>query len=956
MENGLLNYAEDFEKKQENVYEKWLKPAIYIGMGGFGCNVVRTIKKTAKDYIGNRLLKALGFIGLDTHSYSPQDILTKGEYIELSVGAVPTIVARNNSKLFDWYLALTKKWSADSIAGANMVRAVGRLSFINPPAHTSFMNSLRAAYNQISNFKKGNELTVYIISSLAGGTGSGMLLDVFASVREFFKPIFGGQVKIQAFLATPEPLENEAPPINLPNFYANTYAAIKEIYHFLGEHIETVTYGTDSLNSKISFSAGHLPNSIFIVSNGNEIDVKVAKRFEHLGNLLANYLLLDILTPVEQLEGKPVIHRGENPIYGIGNDGMLRFASSFGMSKFGFPFNEVVEYFNYLLLDYYLDQELTRQRDAHRDARQWILDAGITEYQSDALQDALIKTGQGDKFKVILNIEGDFEDVKRENLMKTASEMVKGKKDIVISQVEELIKQNSDVLKSTTLSSFQEKLNELLKISIGTAYEFIQSTLNEIQRHLSSLEQEVSETESNLRKSNENLKNAVSNIGVAAKSGFWGRKDRIRAAILAFQTELQQYIDISIKLISQQAGLELYQYIIDNINDQNRKYEELIQKVKAKKEYIKSNFHDLRGVLERLSDMYNRKLGNRFSFVKIQHINDLYEEIFGDETRASISKRLMKEFRGNGLLMDPLIPENDWIQSASKFTLTEIRDKMKNIDIVDMFKKFYDDDERKRLLDFLQSISSPLFPLNPTHREQGYQTVWIIAAHDSIRDRFLEIFEPHISDNDGIQIASSNNPYEIFIYTVRHGYTIHSNSRITTYKANYDSLQRMYMEKPAVPPIHSWYGAWTWDEIIPEIGEREGELYFILGRAFSWLFPSHMTRDNKPDDRRNQAFIYNRGRYYYLRDEDGREIRLGDGLDEAIESFTIRRDLIELIRDEVEQKIQTEGAQNIKPKLEEYMNLMSDDIDKSHGERRTILEGLQRQLANYIKEMQSRLV
>ena len=640
---------------------------------------------------------------------------------------------------------------------------------------------------------------------------------------------------------------------------------------------------------------------------------------------------------------------------------MFRVVSSLGTSRFGFPFEEVIDYFNYSIIDYCLDNELLFQKDIIQDSRQWIIDSEIAEYRSDALQHRLLKTYQGDLFTIILNLENDFEDVKREKLMRRATELIQGKEKAIVQQVDALIKQNYEILSNKVKDSFIEKLNELVNgNSIGNAYQFILSTLGEVKIHLNSLQEEIKETQDSLQKESENLKNAIANIGIAAESGFFGRKDRIRAATGAFQMELQTYLNLKVMLNSQETGIQLYNRLINFVNSQQKRYEALVKTLKARKKYIENKFYALQNLLERLSDKYNRKLGNRFSFAKVFHINELYRQRFDEDTMDTITNQLKKKLRENGTLMNQFIQDKEWVEIVSKWTIPEIEAKMNDINMIELFKKFYSEEEQKELLSFLASISSPLFPLNPTLRENSYQTIWILAGEDSIRDQFIEIFRPFISPDAGVQLASSKSKYEIIIYTVRHGYTLHSNSRSTTYAANYNRLQKQYIDGiklgRAVPPIHCFPDAWRWNEIYPTVGEREGKLYFILGRALSHLFPSHLKEDGTPDERRNKEFIYNRGRFYHILDENDREILLGDGLDEALEAFISRRDLIEIIKTKIETKIQTEGANIIQPKLKEYSKLTKDDINKSSGEKKQILEDLKRELEHYIKEMQTTVV
>ena len=164
------------------------------------------------------------------------------------------------------YRKLAGKWRARNITtGADKAKAVGRLAFVNPNTLRDFLERLDDAQRKLLSFREhfnsALPIKIYIISTLAGGTGAGCLLDVYAVVREFFVNQGMYDIKIQSVIVTPEALEKTAPGTDLPDFYANTYATLKEINHFMSGKEEIVDYDVEILGS-VRINQEHIPNPI----------------------------------------------------------------------------------------------------------------------------------------------------------------------------------------------------------------------------------------------------------------------------------------------------------------------------------------------------------------------------------------------------------------------------------------------------------------------------------------------------------------------------------------------------------------------------------------------------------------------------------------------------------------------------------------------------------------------
>jgi len=104
--------------------------------------------------------------------------------------------------------------------GAGQLRALGRVGFLC--GMQDIMSALVNAKSAIGGNSTGRDLQISVFCSLAGGTGSGMLLDTVIMLRRLVFP----KARISAFLLMPELFEDRS---IVDRIWPNTYAALKEI-------------------------------------------------------------------------------------------------------------------------------------------------------------------------------------------------------------------------------------------------------------------------------------------------------------------------------------------------------------------------------------------------------------------------------------------------------------------------------------------------------------------------------------------------------------------------------------------------------------------------------------------------------------------------------------------------------------------------------------------------------
>lgn len=212
-------------------------PRIYVGAGGTGRRLVALVKKLVQERVPAEEQGCYQFLAIDTDEYQEADchpLDPHSEYLH-TAGFRPE-VAREADFLRDavadwWFDSYTPPYIQQ---GAGAIRPVGRLCFFYH--HTGIRNLFEQAVQRAARFQKqrpvGGSAIIYIIGSLAGGTGSAMLLDLALMAR---KADLARQVYVSGVIFMPDVFtvtQVKTQDRFKHRWMANGYAALKELVYF----------------------------------------------------------------------------------------------------------------------------------------------------------------------------------------------------------------------------------------------------------------------------------------------------------------------------------------------------------------------------------------------------------------------------------------------------------------------------------------------------------------------------------------------------------------------------------------------------------------------------------------------------------------------------------------------------------------------------------------------------
>jgi tubulin-like protein len=229
-----------------------LKPAIVIGLGGTGNQVVRRLKQMVYNQYGNTPT-LLNFLVADTdedtfnnQSWAPFPALTELEQVPLYDPQVPFSDVCDNPgaypEIHDWLLPAVDVGLLDRQDGAGQIRMLGRVAFHKSFAFferriSHFFDQCQRIQNRLDamqryDFNVETDPVVYLVSSVCGGQGAGSFIDAAVALRALAISRFP-RLNLIGVLTMPSVYAEIVPRENWSKVCANAHAAMKEMDYLM---------------------------------------------------------------------------------------------------------------------------------------------------------------------------------------------------------------------------------------------------------------------------------------------------------------------------------------------------------------------------------------------------------------------------------------------------------------------------------------------------------------------------------------------------------------------------------------------------------------------------------------------------------------------------------------------------------------------------------------------------
>ncbi|MED5374149.1 MAG: tubulin-like doman-containing protein [Myxococcota bacterium] len=251
-----FNDAEDRDALQryvESAEHGRYPRTLLIGLGGTGAKALQHLREMKVQRFGRVDLPGVAYLSLDTDLQSArpeatseqspyEDLVSFDETQRINLSADLNVVLHNMARhphIKEWWddTALDSSRNFDLSKGAGQIRPLSRLVFFQNRA--LIQSALERCWSEITaqnlddgRLQKG-KVRVVVVAGLAGGTGSGMFLDLAALIRASFA---GREFDLEGIFVLPGVYKGAD--TKFPKLAANGYAALREINHYLSHRFQ----------------------------------------------------------------------------------------------------------------------------------------------------------------------------------------------------------------------------------------------------------------------------------------------------------------------------------------------------------------------------------------------------------------------------------------------------------------------------------------------------------------------------------------------------------------------------------------------------------------------------------------------------------------------------------------------------------------------------------------------
>lgn len=346
-------------------------PALLIGLGGIGSEIVDNVYGRLKNSGMAENVEALVF---DTDINSQKDLVNINAECKIQTSTDKTVkfALENDPTARDWFPTHPLVEKMQMLNGAGQIRAVSRLA-LRSAMKAGKLNPVAAAKERLFKLGSGtNEkgLRVMIVTSMMGGTGSGMFLQIPLYIREIFESQFNtDKIEIQGTFILPDVLKGSITPEQTENVYANAYASMKELNAMImslggdGSSIN-LEYKPNQLNSAgmRDIALKDWPYDYCYFYDKEDTQGRVLSGFKDYINMIENNLYLQVFGPISDRmysnfinEMRGTIRKNGRNIYG-----------GIGVGELSYPYDDIVDYCVYKVLAGSLDNQLLKIDQIYR--------------------------------------------------------------------------------------------------------------------------------------------------------------------------------------------------------------------------------------------------------------------------------------------------------------------------------------------------------------------------------------------------------------------------------------------------------------------------------------------------------------------------------------------------------------------------------------------------------------
>ncbi|MCA1592020.1 MAG: hypothetical protein LC754_05100 [Acidobacteria bacterium] len=810
------------------------------------------------------------------------------------------------------------------IAGAGQVRARGRLALF--AKSEEIISSIRDAIREVDLIKSRKQMykedflvserggvEVYIVGSVAGGTGSGMFLDTAFIARSFLD----SRSNITGVLVLPGIFTGKAG-VNLVN--SNAYGALKELEHFSSLGLDnnfTIEYGVHH-----RVEAKQPPFDLtYLIDNTNEAGQGIRETAE-LQSIIAQGMYLQIGSQI----GTDSANTVDNIKTHLSTAGRVRNRSanycSYGVGTLTLPVRQFeameIDAARKLLSDGLLNGTFTDET-LEAEVKRFIQDHHLREDESDEVIDALGTRDKGGLMRFPMSL-GQI--TKYDN---TAQSLIKQlhvtHRSRTEQQVVQRLDENYKKLLDESLRAVDAWWESALNRTNGSTYiiRFAEKLISKLDWYQRMMESEAKEESARLGALN--FKMSEDQIQQAAGS-LLGRARKIQAACENYKGVVDRECDLYVQKARRDKAADLYGALRVRVEELKLRCEEIRKKLK--------------GALAQFEQEYLNVTATRGAESPFEHVL----KFDADAHRPQLAPEEFVKWRNDNhgtLSAWTVVRDEDLAREILAFVKERYR-PLTGLSIDEVLRRT-DPGKVGQELSQLDHLSVPLWhyndakiPLNNRSIITELYHYGVADADDTaLKDPKVATRVPHPTTE--LSFVSTQDPQRVMLFKVRVGVPLFALYGV-------EEMERAYND-PDKDISNHVHREWEKFSSVMPGADGEGLRWFAIAQA-----PAPV------------GLISRRGDWYYIRSQQAKrtdrgELRLGQGRINAYGEFEKNRELVKEVEAAVEAVTRTEGEAKINALLREYSDQLAVQVSGGSVDA-AIKEQVEREIEEiekYLKRM-----
>lgn len=865
---------------------KRMRATLLIGLGGTGQKVLVQLKARYVRNYGS-VPKPIEFLAFDTDQTveetalgSQRIRLTPGTEL-INIGNVETAEIVNQLPRFPamaaWMSEDKERFPIRAVTmGAQQVRPLGRLAFFWHVGR--IYTSIQAAVRRLTHLGQDVEkrgVNVFIVSSVCGGTGSGIFLDTAYLVRRVISDM--GVPTSSCYINGVLALPSVFPTVDPQGIESNAFAALSELDYLMDNPTWNVDYNNELV--KVVSAPGQRPFNICYLIEAQNENFQNLSGLEEIAPMIAEAIYLQVSDQVGNANASAFdnVHKLGQTIHNPMTDQMRPTAySSFGTGAITFPAEKIIEYCSYSLSRELVADELLRPANDPAAVAK-TLDEFIQANQvdKDTLLDSLARDAEN-RVRGVAIQPSQLDNTDLKDLPRAVTAVVARATNSVNNELLPMLDNNQALVRTRLEQALNVEVSRLAEDPNFGLY-FADAFLAQMDARLGEIRDKLGKelAEANARGAGR----AASEQQTAAKAfqdsmsgGMpFGRKRKVQEARDHYLGIVQRNLRAGFDARRREVAVSALSAFGVVAQEQRKRVQATIDRLRRIEQQFRS--HVVRLAAEDRSHVLTQEITN-------QKDVDAYYTSF----KARTSTRPLTG------LADQYGPLSAWLDLDQEAIARRLLDYTRSvfmaideISVEDVILEKDGDDSRKRLTDLI-GRSVPFWNIKDVVLGRAWEAdkIVVIGVNEEESSTFRSATER------GQRLTSTFDKHRLIVLQTKHGLPLFALNQYEQYRAKHDYVMQHNMK-----PLY----------VLPEVrpGGHKAKQFFALGLAFGDIFRS--------------------GVYYYMQPDNEIEdpIRLGQGITDALQFFRSKDDLLRAIEGRVNKRAEKEGANLVQATAEAWI-------------------------------------